>query len=156
MAYPEYSFSTLPAIQTPLQVEKEQTTQYLGGRAVTGEEYATLNFFIDDNTQAKALYDFWKDDCNYGTKPFLMPLPVFGVSYSRDSGNALCKFIDKPVQQKEEIYSTQSTKVKILEYSELLGYVVDDIGNNVVDDSGNRVIAYSKPISNSNKEITYG
>jgi len=156
MAIPEYDLDVLPAIEHPYSNEQEVTKRYLGGRAITGQEYATLNIFMVDNDEAKALYEFWRDDCDYGTTAFLAPIPMNGVPFSGGAPNALCEFIEDISTEKIDVHWKQGIKVKVLEYSELLGYIIDDSSNQLVDDSGNSLVSTSTPISNSNKEITYG
>jgi len=156
MSIPEYDLSKLPVIELPYQNEQEQTKKYLGGRAITGQEYATLNIFMVDNAEAKAIYEFWKDDCEYGTLAFSIPFPMNGVSYSRDVPNVLCEFIEDISAEKTDTHWNQEIKVKVLEYSELLGNIIDDSLNQLIDDSGNILVSTSIPITNSNKEITYG
>ena len=156
MAYPEYDFNILPTIQKAFISEQEATKKYLGKRAITGQEYATIDIFAEDDTKIKALYDFWKDDCNYGTLAFLVGLPINGVPSSKDFPTALCRFIDDIVAKKIDDHWTQGIKLKVLEYSQILGIIEDDATNVIVDDAGNILVSTSIPISNSNKEITHG
>lgn len=153
---PEYDFNVLPCIEFPYSNEQEVTKKYLGGRALTGQEYATLNMFSVDDTKAKALYEFWRDDCNYGTDPFLAPIPMHGAEHSKYVPNALCEFTEDILSNKEDVHWKQSIKLKVIEYSENTYIIVDDSGNLMVDDSDNVLASTSTPISNSNKEITYG
>lgn len=137
---PIYDFNDLPKIEHPFNNEHEDTKKYLGKRAVTGQQYATLNISIESDTQAKALYDFL--DSN---EIFIISIPLFGtleeyvVEYAQD--------LD---MQKIATNWKQSTKVKILG---TVNYIVDDSGNFLVDDSGNYIV--DDLVSNSNKEITY-
>ena len=157
MAVPEYDYNTLPAIEHPFTSSQEVTKRYLGGRAVTGQEYAVINFFSENNAQIKALYEFWRDDCNSGLTQFLAPIPVNGSEVSRYVPTALCEFIEEISMEKLGVHWKQGIKVKIIEYKEVLGIIVDDAGNLMVDDVGNVLISISEnAISNSNKEITYG
>ena len=150
MTYPEYDLTSLPTIENPYSNEKEVTKKYLGGRAMTGQEYATLNIFMVDNIEAKALYDFWKDDCNYGTDAFLVPLPFFGEVYDKTRPNVVAKFIEDISAEKIDIHWNQGIKVKVLG---TVDYITDDALAYITDDSG--AFIYADSTSNSNKEITY-
>ena len=137
---PIYDQDVLPKIALPFNNEHEATKKYLGKRAVTGQQYATLNFSIDTDAQAKALYDFL--DTN---EIFIISMPLFGTLEEY--------MVEHPQELEMENIATnwkQSIKVKIIG---TVVYVVDDSSNNVVDDSGNLVT--TAPITNSNKEITY-
>ena len=153
---PKYDLTKLPTIQHPFTSKQEITKKYLGKRAITGQEYATIELFAIDNAKTKALYDFWKDDCNYGTKQFLAPIPIFGIEYMKDYPNVLCEFIENISSKKSSIFWVQTIKVKIIEYSEVLGYVIDDNSNQIVDDSGNSIFYDTNYKTNSKKEIIYG
>lgn len=150
MAYPEYDFTTLPAIEHPYNNEKEATKKYLGGRAITGEEYATLNIFATTNAEANALYEFWKTDCVYGTLSFLVPIPFMGETYNRELPNALVQFIEDLSADKEDAHWKQSVKVKVLG---TVDYLLNDLGEYLVNDGGQYLRTYST--SNSNKETTW-
>lgn len=150
MAYPEYDFTTLPAIEHPYNNEKEATKKYLGGRAITGEEYATLNIFATTNAEANALYEFWKTDCVYGTLSFLVPIPFMGETYDRDKPNALVQFIEDLSVDKEDVHWKQTIRVKVVG---TVDYIYDDLGAYITDDSGAYI--YTDTAINSNTEITY-
>ena len=150
MSIPEYDLTLLPAIEYPYQNEKEATTKYLGGRAVTGEEYATLNIFMVSNAEALALYTFWKVDCNYGTIPFLAPIPLFGEVYDKTMMTTMVQFIEDITADKIENHWKQGIKVKVLG---TISYIVDDLGEYIVDDLGEYIV--TDEVSNSNKEIVY-
>ena len=158
MATPIYDLDLLPAIEIPYQNEQEATKKYLGKKAITGQQYATLKFFIEDNAGAKALADFWRDDCNFGTIPFLAPLPIFGVEYVKDNPNCLVQFTEDFNSEKLDIHWKSTSKVKVLEYfaEVTLGDLVADNNDLIVDDAGNILFStiVSETISNSNKEIT--
>lgn len=156
MTYAEYDTSVLPFLSYPLNNSQETTKKYLGGRAMTGEEYATLSFNMVDDTKAEALYSFWRDDCNYGTDAFLIAMPFRGVVSLPDIPNVLCKFVEDVSMDKVALNWTQAIRVKVLEYSYVMGNIADDSLNQLVDDSGNILVSTSTPVSNSNKEITYG
>jgi len=156
MAIPEYDPYTLPVIETPYDDMQEATKKYLGGRAITGQEYANINLFAEDDSKIKALYEFWRDDCEYGTLQFMAPLPIHGSEHSRYVPNALCEFLEDVSMEKQDVHWKQGVKLKVIEYSANTYTIVDDAGNLMVDDSGNVLASTSAPISNSNKEITYG
>ena len=156
MATPTYDASAMPVIETPFESSQEVTKRYLGKRAVTGQEYTSINLFGEDDSKIKALYEFWRDDCNYGTVQFMVGIPVHGSEHSRYVPNALCEFTEEVAETKEGVHWKQSIKLKIINYSANTYTIVDDAGNLMVDDSGNVLASTSTPISNSNKEITYG
>ena len=153
---PEYDMDLLPDITKSFTSTQEATKKYLGGRAITGQEYVTINLFGVDNLEVKALYEFWRDDCQYGTLPFLAPLTVNGHEVNRDIPTALCLFIEDFGADKQDIHWTKSLKLKVLEYSENIYTIVDDAGNLMVDDAGLVLASTTAPITNSNKEITHG
>ncbi len=148
---PIYDFDILPAITLPFGSSKEATRKYLGGRALTGEEYMTLDIFMIDNTEALALYNFWETDCNYGTTPFLVALPLFGETYDKAYPTTMVQFYEDITAEKIDIHWKQSIKVKVLG---TINYIQDDSLNYIVDDSGELII--DDTVSNSNKEITHG
>jgi len=148
---PIYDFDILPAITVSFGSIKEATKKYLGGRALTGDEYMTLDIFMVDNTETKALYDFWETDCNYGTTPFLIALPLFGMIYDETFPTTMAQFYEDISMEKIDTHWKQGIKVKILGD---VDYIQDDSLNYIVDDSGNFI--HTDPVSNSNKEITYG
>jgi len=148
MSIPVYDPSIYPTIQHPFENEKESTKKYLGNRAITGETYAILDIFIINNTEAKTLYDFWKDDCNYGTTPFLAPLPLFGEDY--ELPNILLKFIDNINMKKIDTHWNSSVKTKVIGS---MVYVVEDTGKHLVTNSG--IFLYTDITSYQSKEITW-
>lgn len=147
---PVYDYTLLPCIEHPLENNREATTKYLGKRALTGQEYSTLNIFMVDDTEAIELYKFWKTDCKYGTIPFLVALPFFGETYDKELPTTLVRFMEDISNNKEDYLWKQSIKIEILG---TVSYIQDDSLNYIVDDSGDKITTDS--ISNSNKEITY-
>ncbi len=150
---PEWTFDKLPVIQYPFDNRQEVTKNYLGNRAISGQEYANINVFMENNAQAEALYKFWRDDCVFGTKQFLVPLPYNGVHYSRDIPNVLCEFIKELSAEKINNFWNEKIELKVIEYNYVLGNIVDDSSNQLVDDAGNILVSTSSYISNSSKEI---
>ena len=148
---PIYNLDILPAITHPFESKKIVTKRYLGGKAITGQEYATLNIFSEDNAKTKALYDFWKDDCNYGTVPFLIALPMFGITYDKAYPSLMVQFYEDITAKKIEKHWTQDIKIKVLG---TVDYITDDSLNYIIDDTGNYIV--TDAVSNSNKEITHG
>ena len=147
---PIYDFTLLPAIEHPFESKQEVTSKYLGKRALTGDEYSTLNIFMVDNSEAVELYKFWKTDCSYGTIPFLVALPFFGETYDRELPTTLVEFIDDISSNKEDINWKQSVQIKVIGE---ISYIVDDSLNYLVNDSGDYII--SDTVLNLNKEITW-
>lgn len=143
-----YDLDTLPAIEHPATSENEAPTRYLGGRALTNDSYVSVNFFIEDNTQAKLLYDFWKTECDYGREPFLFPIPFNGETYDKAMPHLVAQFIENINLQDVNKHWKLSNKLKILG---TLAFLVDDSGAYLVNDSGSFLI--SDTILNSNKEI---
>jgi len=147
---PIYDFDILPTIEHPFESKRELTTKYLGKRALTGQEYSTLNVFMVDDDEAIELYKFWKDDCSFGTIPFLVALPFFGETYDKDFPTTLVKFTEDISNNKEDYHWKQGINVKVVGE---VDYIQDDSLNYIVDDSGGYITTDS--VSNSNKEITY-
>ena len=150
MSYPIYNLNILPAITLPYKDKREVSKKYLGGRALTGEVYLDFDVFMESNTERKALYDFWKNDCNYGTQPFLIPLPLFGETYDKDRPNVLALFTKEIEANKQDIHWTATTSVKAVGTIE---YIQDDSSAYITDDSG--AFIYNDYTTNSNMEITY-
>jgi hypothetical protein len=107
---PVYNLAILPAPKLPFTSRQEAKKKYLGGRTVDGQQYATLNIFIKNNTEAIALYDFWATDCNYGTIPFEVVIPMFGEI----GQNTLVEFTERFSMDKINAHWDQSFKVKVL------------------------------------------
>ena len=157
MAYAEYDQDTLPKLVYSFQNTIEKPTRFLGGKAFTGEEYMNVNFLSKTDEQTKALSDFWENDINFGIDPFLIAAPYRGVDYDESSRNVLVRFVENFSPTKNDFPQWRiSAKLKVLEYKEILGYLVDDPGNELVDDAGNDLFSESEFSTNSNKEITYG
>ncbi|MFT7880718.1 MAG: hypothetical protein ABXS91_10030 [Sulfurimonas sp.] len=152
MTIPIYDESILPCITFPLENTHQETKRYLGGKAITGEAYASISLIAKDDNEAKALYDFWVTDCNYGLEPFLIPLPVFGRNADTSAPALLVKFIGDAKDTKVANHWTAKRKLKILG---AIHYVIDDQGQFVVDDAGDYIITDSGEI-NTYKEVIYG
>ena len=151
MTYPEYDIATLPKIVKPFKSTQEVTTIYLGNRALTGEEYAELNLLAETDAQVAAFHEFWKTTLNYGTKPFLAPVPQFGLDYTDAMPSTVLKFIDNiELTKSADTAWRNAFKVKVLGIVE---YIYDDALDYITDDSGDFI--YTDAISNSNKEISY-
>lgn len=134
MNTPIYDVSTLPCITYPMENKVEQTRKYLGGYAITGRTTATINVMAKSNAEEKALYDFWRTDCNYGLEPFLIPIPLFGDEViSPQAPTLLVKFKSDLKSTKESGRWKSSFEVEVFG---LFIYIVDDQGNFVVDDTG--------------------
>lgn len=98
MIYPELDKTLMPYMVLPVTPEQEETKKHLGYKAVTGSRAFDVEFIAVDGMVSEtmqALYAFWRDDCNYGTKPFLISLPFFGSSIDDVNPNFLVKFRGK-------------------------------------------------------------
>lgn len=147
-----YDTSILPKIVLPFSNERKETTKYLGGRALTGEKYASLNINMKNDTEAKQLYDFWKDDCNYGALPFELTLPLFGEAVLTGTPNVAGRFLGDFSQKITKIGWKTSIKIKIVELGR--ENVTNDAGELVTNDAGD--VVYTNIEASSIKEITYG
>jgi hypothetical protein len=162
--YPEYDTETLPKIVYSFDNQIEMPMRYMGNRAFTGEEYMTINLRANTDEEIRAFIDFFENSINFGTEPFLIPAPFKGVEFLDVSPNVLVRFTDNLSISKNNFPSwSTSLKLKVLEYKEVLGILVDDTGNILVDDAGNILVddtgnilfSESEFNTNSNKEITY-
>lgn len=149
MTYIEYDIATLPKIVKPFKSTQEATTRHLGNRALTGEEYAELNLFAETDAQVAALYEFWKTTLNYGTLPFLAPVPQFGLDYVDERPSTVLKFMeDLELTLSADTAWRTAFRVKVVG---TVQYLVDDAGAYLVNDAGQFLRTDS--VSNSNKEI---
>jgi len=146
-----YDETILPCITFPLDNTHEKSKRYLGNKALSGEIYANINLLPKNDTEMKALYDFWKDDCNYGLNPFLIPLPIFGRTGDLEYPCLQVKFVEEIKSVKVDLHWTVKIKLKVLGN---VYYIVDDVEDYIIDDSGNYVVTDIE--TNSFKEITYG
>lgn len=159
MTIPVYDITTLPAIIYPMTNEHEETTIYLGNRAVSGKIKAGLTIKARNDTATAALYDFWLTDCNYGLEPFLVPLPVFGRPTNDADPSLLVRFAGPLALSKDgQIWNGSSIKVDIIG---TIDYVIDDFGNFIVSDLGEYTVADSDYVPtgnviNSYREVFYG
>lgn len=130
MANPIYNTSILPCVTISMKNTQEETKQYLGRRAVTGDISITMNTFAKSDTEAYNLYRFWRFDCDYGSIPFFISLPIFG---QETTTAILVKFINNMVFNKEDVNWTNSIE---LELQNNIAYITDDLGNVLVTDTG--------------------
>lgn len=129
MTIPVYNLNELPCITYPMVCTQESTKKYLGGSAITGKIYADINTISKSNEEQYALYSFWKDTCNHGLEPFLMPLPVFGEMASARFPAMFVRFMgDIKSTMKENVWEN---KFK-LEVIATTRYNIDNVGSFVV------------------------
>lgn len=158
MTIPVYDPSILPCITYPMVCTQEATRKYLGGIALTGKTYAEISTSSRSNEEQFALYSFWKDTCNHGLEPFLIPLPVFGEMASDKYPAMFVRFIGEIKSTKES--SAWKNKFK-LEVIATTRYTIDGVGSFVVatvddlilDGQGNYVASNIE--LNSYKEIVW-
>jgi hypothetical protein len=111
----EWDKSKLPTITKAFKSQHETTKRYLGSKTLIGDEYATINVFMENNLQAQALFKFWKNDCEHGTLPFWISLPLFGVDYDPNENDVKAMFIDDFSMSMEDLHWTNEIKLKIIE-----------------------------------------
>jgi hypothetical protein len=111
---PIYDFLLLPIIKHPFNNINEKSKQYLGNREIYGDNYVNISLHIKDNDEAERLYDFWETECDNGTLPFLIPIPVNGEEYDRDTPNTTAKFIGEIKMQKVGFHWESSFRLEIL------------------------------------------
>jgi len=78
MAIPVYNLATMPAIVYPIKQTQPKTRKFLGGLAIVEPTKISFTIKCKSNNEMKALKNFWIVDCNYGTSPFKITLPLFG------------------------------------------------------------------------------
>ena len=129
---PIYNEDVLPCLSFPFSNTQEQTTKYLGGKARTGRVIGDVKISAEDDAGIKALYEFWKQQCNYGLEPFLMPIPVFGEDVDTVHPAILVKFLGELTAEKAVRGWDCPFKIEILGD---VHYVVTDAGDYVLSDS---------------------
>jgi|GEM_PF-4090979 len=130
------TISDLPQPTYPFDVSYEKTELFLGNKIRAGARMVSFAIVMRNNTQIKAMHDFWKNDCQYGTKPFYITLPMFGVEET-----VLMMF--KGNYQTKQANILGKHTIELIEVDKALRpiYVVDDAGSQVVDDSGSFVVS---------------
>ncbi|MDD5359496.1 MAG: hypothetical protein PHI79_08110 [Sulfurovaceae bacterium] len=114
--------ASLPRIVFPIKSGQESSKRYFGKKAITRGATAIMEIAGVTNSTATALYDFWKNDCNYGLDPFLIPLPFFGQEIDTEKPNLLVQFVGT-LEINGEIIWTSSINLTVLG---TIQYVVDD------------------------------
>lgn len=113
--YPDY-VADLPTLTLPLTITRTEAKKYLGGRYLKGDLTISLSYFAKNDTEMKALYDFYNIACNSGTTPFTLDLNVFGIGTGKFVVEWMSDFISK---RDKGIVKTGDLTFKIK-------YVVDD------------------------------
>jgi len=153
MSIPTYDQENLPCVVFPLTNWREPTKRYLGNTAISGEIYAELSLKATSDEQMALFDDFWMSDCNYGLEPFLIALPVFGMTIDTEYPRLLVQFVGDLKDTKNETSWDIKRKVKILG---VICYVKDDDDNFIVSDSGDYTISDTGDyISTGNNIDTY-
>lgn len=158
MKYPKYIHGeySLPYLVFPMTSTIETTVKYLGKRAYTGEEYFTVKFMSINKTQSKAFFEFWENEINFGTEPFLIPAPFRDLNFIAEDPNVLVRFVDGLNPDKDTGSFSFSAKLKVIEYREHLGVLFDKDLYKLIDQDGLYLASNSNFKTNSNKEIKYG
>lgn len=159
MTIPIYDTSTLPIISLPLKDTKTRTMRYLGNRGITGDIQADVELKASSDSQVAALYIFWKDECNYGLEPFIMPLPIFGRPTDVNAPDLLVMFTkeSKDTKTQGQWSSKRTLKIlgKVVYTINIDGdFILSDEGQFTLDDNGNYIALTSR--LHTNKEIYYG
>lgn len=159
MTIPVYDIATMPAIIYPMNNTHDETDLYLGNRAVTGKARADLTIKAKNDTAAAALYALWKDECNYGVEPFLVPLPFFGREMDTAVPSLLVRFDGPFAISKDSQIWNGGIKIVVIgtvDYivDNLGDFIVSDLGEYTVNDAGDYVPTGN--IIESYREINYG
>lgn len=133
MTIPIYDQTTLPCLSLPMKNTHGETARYLGNRAVTGDISLTVKVIPKSDIEAKALYDFWATDCNFGLEPFLAPIPIFGNTVDKEFPKMLVQFYGHFSMDKNSVIWGTELKLKLIG---TIDYVVDGLGDFIVSDAG--------------------
>ena len=130
MSYPVFDPSVMPFRLIPIEIQRKETKRYLANRALGGSGHITLKIIsVDglDSAKMNALYDFWKNDCQYGIQPFLISLPFFGSLGINDvNPDLLVRFASDLSSSYENAWET-TLKLKIIANAEYVNGVLTNI-----------------------------
>jgi len=153
MTIPIYDQSILPCVNLPMSNLQEVSERYLGYRALSGEMYADITITAKSHSEAKAVNDFWKNDCTYGLEPFIIHLPFFG---DETDVNLLVMFQKDIRDSRSEIVWALTRSLNILGK---VVYTVDGNGDFILTTEGDFVLSdtgdYIALPSDTYKELTY-
>jgi len=76
---PIYNKDTLPILVKPYVRKQKNAKRYLGGRVGKNKMQLDFSYLSKTSEQINAFYDFWKDDCNYGTGLFGLETELFSL-----------------------------------------------------------------------------
>lgn len=158
MTIPIYDPTVLPCIVDSINNTQKQTKKYLGGIAVTGAVNIDINIFANSDAELNALYSFWLNDCNYGTEPFLISLPVFGMPYALEAPDILVRFKGDFSADKDSVYWKSNIKLELMG---TIDYIIDGNGNFIVSDTGEYTVSDNGSyiptgnVINSYREVLY-
>lgn len=136
MIYPVFDKSSMPFTMLPIAMHQDPTLKGQGKKAVVGKRYFDVELLANDglvSDMQQALYAFWKNDCNYGTTPFLIALPWMGSGIDNNYPNFLVKFTDGLSSQFD---NTWTTKQKLIIVGE-----VNHVGDEITDEE--KIITWS-------------
>ncbi len=72
---------TLPALIYPATLAQAEPTKYLGNRFVENDLVLNIPYVASTKESITNLYNFWKDDCERGSKLFILTdIDIFGIS----------------------------------------------------------------------------
>lgn len=150
MALAVFDETVLPCMNLPFENVHSRSKKYLGKKALTGKVYATLSFTAINDAEMRALHDFWRIDCNYGTEPFVLPAPLFGKAVS--AVNFIAIWYDDFKPTKVDIHWTLKIRVRILAP---IIWVYDDAGNHVTNDNGDWIYTDESLHTSADNVIDY-
>lgn len=159
MTIPTYDYNTLPKITLPMVNRQRASKRYLGGIAITGAVYIDVNITALTHAQARAFYEFWRDDINNGLEPFLVSLPVFGEATDYTKPTLLVQFIDDMTNSFDGNIWKSKQRLKV--YG-TIDYIIDANGDFIVSDTGEYIVTEGGdyvPTGNiitSYREVLYG
>jgi len=74
-----YDEEVLPKLALPYTINRTASRKYLGNRYLEESIFLDFALLIDDIEQMEALYTFWQDDCESGTKEFALKIDILGI-----------------------------------------------------------------------------
>jgi len=76
---PTYDKTILPTLIKPYTRTQKNAKRYLGDRIGKNKMQIDFSYHAKTEEQLTLFYDFWKDDCNYGTGLFGLEIELFNL-----------------------------------------------------------------------------
>lgn len=71
---------SLPKLLKPWTVTQEGSKKSLNSRYLIGDITISTSFVAKTQDEINALYDFWVNDCNHGTKEFVLEENILNIN----------------------------------------------------------------------------